>query len=171
MSGLHCRKTHQFCFILFYSVLSCLINILFGYMPCFVLCCSDMFHSNSVLLSSDLSNSILFSSDLSFLLCSVPFSSYSILLSDFYYVFCSDHVLFWYSIQFHFILLWFVMFYSVLDWFALFFSILLISVLLLNEIMERNRSTTVWWLPFSSTVLYLEAAAGFNSKFWLLLTA
>lgn len=170
MSGLHCRKTHQFCFILFYSVLSCLINILFWYMPCFVLCCSDMFHSNSVLLSSDLSNSILFSSDLSFLLCSVPFSCHVLFCCQIFIMFfvlimsCSD-------IQFHFILLWFVMFYSVLDWFALFFSILLISVLLLNEIMERNRSTTIWWLPFSSTVLYLEAAAGFNSKFWLLLTA
>lgn len=154
--------------VLFYSVLSCLINILFGYMPCFVVCCSDMFHSNSVLLSSDLSNSILFSSDLSFLLCSVPF--YSVVRFLLCFLFWSCPV-FWYSIQFHFILLWFVMFYLVLDWFALFFSILLISVLLLNEIMERNRSTTIWWLPFSSTVLYLEAAAGFNSKFWLLLTA
>lgn len=110
--------------VLFYSVLSCLINILFGYMPCFVVCCSDMFHSNSVLLSSDLSNSILFSSDLPFFY--VLF--HSILLSDFYYVFCSDHVL-CSDILFNFILFSYDLSCSILFWTDLLYSFLFYSFL------------------------------------------
>lgn len=129
MSGLHCRKTHQFCFILFYSVLSCLSNILFGYMPCFVLCSSDMFHSNSVLLSSDLSNSILFSSDLSFLLCSVPFSCHILFCCQIFIMFfvlfmsCSD-------ILFNFILFSYDLSCSILFWTDLLYSFLFHSFLL-----------------------------------------
>lgn len=97
--------------VLFYSVLSCLINILFGYMPCFVVCCSDMFHSNSVLLPSDLSNSILFSSDLPFLLCSVPFYSVVRFLLCFFVLIMSC-VLIFYSISFYSLMICHVLFCS-----------------------------------------------------------
>lgn len=146
--------------VLFYSIQSCLIDILFGFMPCFVLCCSDMFHSKNCICQLALFYLVFYI--LFVLLRSVPFSVIFCSAVNFYYGFCS-YVLFWYYVQFHFILIWFVMFCSALDWFALFFSILPIS--------KRNWSDTIWWLPFSSTVLYLEAAAGFNIKFWLLLMA